>query len=141
MIIGVAGKTVEHGLYLPLASVCPDRIGEEEVKFFAEHRGIEVDVRIEPGRFTRQHFRLQNILGPDFKASFVRLDSAVTSGVKKVNEPITCTQDPTADIEHFAIRSESGIQQVDELLPSGKFKVFDGNTIKLVSRQLFKLSL
>ena len=36
-IIGITGEAIQHGLYLPLAGMGPDRVGQEEVEFFAKH--------------------------------------------------------------------------------------------------------
>ena len=60
MIIGVTGKTVEHGLYLRFGSMRPNRVGQEEIKSFTKHGSFEVWVGVEPGRLTFQDFRFQD---------------------------------------------------------------------------------
>ena len=141
MISGIADKTVKHDLYLPFGSMGPNRVGEEEIKFLSEHRRIEVWVGVKARRLTLQDFRLQDAADAGFKPPFVRFDSAIAAGVEEVREPVTGAQDPAADIEHFGIRIESLIQQVGELLASGKLEITDRNTIKLVSGQRFEFLL
>src|SRR5947208_3090258 len=66
------------------------------------------------------------------------LDSAIASGIEKMNQPVSGAQDAASQVKNFGIRVKSGMQEIGELFPAGKLKILNRNTIKLMARQRFK---
>src|SRR5205085_7043838 len=99
---------------------------------------VEIRIGIKPRPLALKYIRFQNIINTNFQPLLVRLYAAIASGIKKMNEPVSCAQNAATQVKNFGIRIESSVQKIGELFPAGKLKVFNRNAIKLVSCQRLK---